>query len=377
MARQKALAEQQQGIQSMPAGTIPQGLAMMAQSLVNALQRRKAERELASGQQAVAGIMGAVNPDVGPTQEQIAQLGVYDPDMAQRLMEGAWTARREDTRWQREQELAAAAKQAEIAREENINKRELGEEIDRETRQAASKNVYGPVVTGDAAKQLGLDPAKSYQLNKATGQYDQIGGGGVNVSLGPGGEKLTENQSRDLSLYSRAGNANVDLDDLENELTSLGDRAASLFGEAGQWWKSPKYKQAERAGKEVLAVILRKDSGGAITPEEMDTYGAIYLPMPGDDPQTIADKRRAREVALRSLGYSVEGAAPEMYKRANADIETYRTAKQEARAANTPLPRPDNDADLVKGKVYVDANGTKARYRGGNSDFPESWEVVK
>ena len=33
--------------------------------------------------------------------------------------------------------------------------------------------------------EAGLDPTKSYQLNQQTGQYDQVGGGGTNVTINP------------------------------------------------------------------------------------------------------------------------------------------------------------------------------------------------
>lgn len=90
MARQKELAAQGAQIGQMDMGTIPQGLAGMAQSFVNSLARRKAERDLASGQQTVAQAFGHAMSDTGvldpAAMQQIMQL---DPPTAMELMKTA------------------------------------------------------------------------------------------------------------------------------------------------------------------------------------------------------------------------------------------------------------------------------------------------
>lgn len=43
-------------------------------------------------------------------------------------------------------------------------------------------------------------------------------------------------------------------------------------------------------GRKVLAAILRKESGAAITDDEWTNYGPIYLPWPGDKPEDINRK---------------------------------------------------------------------------------------
>jgi hypothetical protein len=43
-------------------------------------------------------------------------------------------------------------------------------------------------------------------------------------------------------------------------------------------------------GRQVLAAILRKESGAAITDDEWQNYGPMYLPWPGDSPEQIQTK---------------------------------------------------------------------------------------
>jgi hypothetical protein len=115
------------------------------------------------------------------------------------------------------------------------------------------------------------------------------------------GLKMTEAQSKDVHFYARGKYANADLTQNEDALLALGQQQGSKVPVVGNYLKTPEYRQAERAGKEFLAMILRKESGGAITAEEWQEYGPMFLPMPGDDLQTVADKRVARQRALDAL----------------------------------------------------------------------------
>jgi hypothetical protein len=73
--------------------------------------------------------------------------------------------------------------------------------------------------------------------------------------------------------------------------------------------KSDNYQLAEQSGNEFLTGLLRKDSGGAITPAEVATYGAIYLPRPGDSSQVLEQKRSARNRATIAVEAGMPAAA--------------------------------------------------------------------
>jgi hypothetical protein len=113
---------------------------------------------------------------------------------------------------------------------------------------------------------------------------------------------LTEAQSKDQNFLQRAQNAETNLVPVESELTSWAQkRATGLPMDMGNYLTSPEYQKAEQAGKEVLAIILRKDTGAAVTPQEFKDYGAIYLPQPGNDKEVIAQKRAARQVVIKAI----------------------------------------------------------------------------
>ncbi len=125
--------------------------------------------------------------------------------------------------------------------------------------------------------------------------------GTTSISMGGAGPKLTEGQSKDAFYFIRGAGANDNLTANEGSLTSLGDTMANGIPVVGNFFTSDGFKNANRDGKEFLAAILRKDSGGAITPEEWSSYGPMYLPAPGDNPEQLANKREARARAMDAL----------------------------------------------------------------------------
>lgn len=67
----------------------------------------------------------------------------------------------------------------------------------------------------------------------------------------------------------------------------LGRTAASLTPRSSA---SPEGRTFYTEGRKVLASILRKESGAAITDDEWSSYGPIYLPWPGDSPTDVERK---------------------------------------------------------------------------------------
>lgn len=131
----------------------------------------------------------------------------------------------------------------------------------------------------------------------------QVGGeitlpDGTTVRTGP---KLTEQQSKDVGFYERGASAELELREREEALTEFMSKNAGNLPAIGNYFKSPEYRQAEVPARNFLAAILRKDSGGAITAEEMQQYGGMFLPQPGDDQETIRLKRQARAAAIKSI----------------------------------------------------------------------------
>jgi len=72
---------------------------------------------------------------------------------------------------------------------------------------------------------------------------------------------------------------------------------------------SPEGRQLYQSANSFLTAIVRPDSGAALTPDEWQIYGKIFIPMPGDDDATVAQKRLDRQIATTALqGLSNGGA---------------------------------------------------------------------
>lgn len=123
--------------------------------------------------------------------------------------------------------------------------------------------------------------------------------------------KLTETQSKDINFLGRAKKAEEALSTVESELTSFAQkRVTGLPYDIGNYLQTPEYQKAQQAGREILAVILRKDTGAAVTPQEFEMYSKIYLPQPGDDAQTIAAKKASRAAAIKGIQDGLGPLAP-------------------------------------------------------------------
>lgn len=155
--------------------------------------------------------------------------------------------------------------------------------------------------------------------------------GATNVSVG-GPMKLTEQQSKDLVYYNRGANALAQLEQRQGALANTKDAVAASVPVVGNFLSSAEYQLADQAGREFLASILRKDTGAAVTPAEMDVYGKIYLPRPGDAPEVLAQKVVSRKAALEAIRTGLGTA------------EVLAVSRPEA-AASADAPAPDASSD--------------------------------
>jgi hypothetical protein len=113
------------------------------------------------------------------------------------------------------------------------------------------------------------------------------------VQIGGTGQKLTEGQSKDLVFYTRGLDAESQLSGNDQNLANWAQQNADKIPLGlGNYLRTPEFRQAKQAADSFLTAILRKDTGAAITDKEFEQYGPLFLPIPGDDPGTIAQKKR-------------------------------------------------------------------------------------
>jgi hypothetical protein len=155
---------------------------------------------------------------------------------------------------------------------------------------------------------------------------------------GVGGKPLTEGQSKDTVYATRAQGALPDIDKYGEALAGAVDNAASAT--IGNVATSKEFQLAQNAGNEFLQAILRKDTGAAITTQEMDEYGKTYLPSFGDKPETLDRKKIARRRALEAMK---AGMPPQAILAQERALEKTENAATEGSAGSKPPSGVDPD----------------------------------
>jgi len=296
-------------------------------------QQQVAQALTASPQQQAPGINPAIlraltDPRATPQTRAVAQ-ALMQQQMGEQQSLREMQLRQQDPRYQQQLQLG----QLELERARNpqpdyqiVQDRSTGEVI------AVDRNnpLAGPQVIRKGG--LSMDAPTTRTIKQPDGsevavQWDGEKRQWVPLAAPEGGNpvqsipKLTEQQSKDLVYYQRGASALQDLNNMENALTSATDAGLAQVPIVGNMLVSNEFQQADQAGRNFLASILRKDTGAAVTTSEMNEYGKIFLPRPGDSPETLAQKRAARIEALQAIRSGLGVAERVLQNRADQQEE--------------------------------------------------------
>jgi hypothetical protein len=188
---------------------------------------------------------------------------------------------------------------------------------------------------------IDLSPAGQVQTRRPPGRFgggapmfDQEGDGGFQKSgfqrASAEGEKpakpikLTEGQSKDLNYFNRGIYAHDELTELEDALQQplgvVGNNIPFVGDMVGPAVSSSEYKRADRAAREFIAIVLRKDTGAQVNDSEMRMYQPMYLPSYWDGPEEKQAKREARQRFLDGL-YIGSGEARPLFDEVRSGFE--------------------------------------------------------
>jgi len=121
--------------------------------------------------------------------------------------------------------------------------------------------------------------------------------------------KMTEGQSNAALYADRMRSSNSTIGEHPTAGTNLYDRTVSNapFG-LGNYAVSDEYRATEQAERDFINATLRRESGAVISPQEFDNARKQYFPQPGDDPNTLSQKERNRQMAIDGISRAA-GAA--------------------------------------------------------------------
>lgn len=274
---------------------------------------------------------------------------------------------------QKRQNLADAATGAQGV----IDTRRQGQAADQQQRQAlrledimtAAQSPYAtPEQKAAAVRATDPDGSKAAALQLTQAKIAETNASAAklrNEASGAGGPKLTEGQSKDLQYYSRGNAANRELASNGAALTGTLDsfiRSIPVIGQSavGNSLVSNDRQLAEQSGSEFVNAILRKDSGAALTPDEVANYGKTYLPQSGDGEPVLKQKQEARTRAMQGIR---DGLGSASILAAEVNRPEYKSAVSAAQ------PRPPTSAPAVgtvqQGYVFL----------GGDPASQASWRA--
>jgi hypothetical protein len=111
----------------------------------------------------------------------------------------------------------------------------------------------------------------------------------------------TEGQHQAATFYDRMVSADKIIS-LEGVTAALSAPiAGTAQGIAPRVLQTTEYQLGDTSAKDFAGAILRKESGAAITEKEIEDAKLIYIPIPGDSPETIALKARNRQAAAENM----------------------------------------------------------------------------
>ena len=153
-------------------------------------------------------------------------------------------------------------------------------------------------------------------------------------------------QSKDFELQSSAFaeqmvNSNSILDKMEAsqgfDPTNYRDNLSQKVPLVGNSLVDPKFQQYRQAQEAWVRAKLRKESGALIGDDEMNQEIKTFFPQPGDTPETIAQKQKARLIATNSM---IKSAGPAWGGQAQTPPQP--ANNETGNTGLSPLPQPSN-----------------------------------
>ena len=175
---------------------------------------------------------------------------------------------------------------------------------------------------------------------------------GSNVGGASGGKDLPESQSKSVTYATRARGALADFEPVADQLAKRKQGLLEIIPLGlGREYQDPLYQQAQASGTEFLQAILRKDTGAAITQEETEQYGKVYLPQPGDSPEALAQKKKARKRAAVALEAGMTADAMIALEAASGNAKNFATMTIDQIRALDPDALTEEEAEQALARL--------------------------
>jgi hypothetical protein len=199
----------------------------------------------------------------------------------------------------------------------------------------------------DKRRDMGNGTVVLGQENQETGEFKPYPG--ANRATKP----ATQEEQMAAGYARRMDQANTEMQNLYNEGYKAHSKDADWENRkggipvVGNYLMSSQAQRQKQAELNFLTAILRKESGASISPTEFKTGEANYFPRPGDSPDVLAQKARARSTAIQSI-----------------------------RAAGGSASKPQQAARAPAGAPQAGTVRNGYRFKGGNPNDRNNWTRI-
>lgn len=152
-----------------------------------------------------------------------------------------------------------------------------------------------------------------------------VGVTGTQIGISPvTGKPFNDSQSKAGTFALRAETAADFFDATDRPVFFGGELLSDIVPERA---KSSARKQFEQSAQNFITAILRRESGAAISDDEFVRAERTYIPGPGDDDETLAQKKLARDTVIQGLKNESVGAYEQLKGSVSAGAGNIYTSK--------------------------------------------------
>jgi hypothetical protein len=186
---------------------------------------------------------------------------------------------------------------------------------------APVSNAGALVVAGEPPKPEKPREAPSGYRYNSSGNLEIIPGGPADPNAQKTGAKdLTEGQSKAIDFYQRARSSQIELERLNlspDDIIALATQEVLPPSLANRFSDTDR-RLYRSAAKNFAMATLRRESGAAITPEEIRSQVSIFFPGAGADEREKQTLKKQRDLTILGLG---SAAGPYGLEQANKNLQ--------------------------------------------------------
>jgi hypothetical protein len=196
-------------------------------------------------------------------------------------------------------------------------------------------------------------PEKPEKPREAPSGYRYSAGGNLEIIPGgpadpnakkSGAADLTEGQSKAIDFYQRARSSQIELERLNlspDDLIALATQEVLPSSLANRFTDTDR-RLYRSAAKNFAMATLRRESGAAITPEEIRSQVTIFFPGAGADAKEIETLKRQRDLSILGLG---SAAGPYGLEQANKNLQSLGFVDEQGNPIIPPTAGQDVSAE--------------------------------